>query len=129
MKHRVVFAIHWHQKQKNAHRPDALLQSFEDFYEAVFTMLQIAEEHGTSPADLNCVSADDLDALSEIDVGPFLLRLLRSDEWYVSKTGYTDEAERDGEVEFSLVDELAGDVKERNVCLVRLRYDAEIIDE
>jgi len=117
-----VYAIHWHQKQRNAHQADDLIWAPEGYREAVFKLLEIAEEHGVLPAEHGCFSEDDLDRLREIDVGPFVLRLLRSNEWYPAEFEYTDDPDESGALRFVLENSLDPDVEKRRVKLVELRY-------
>jgi len=117
-----VYAIHWHQKQRNAHQADDLIRAPEGYREAVYLFLMIAEDHGVLPAEHGCYSYDDVDRLEELDVGPFVLRLLRSNEWYPSEIDYTDDPDESGELRFVLENSLDPDVEKRRVKLVELRY-------
>ena len=118
----IAYAIYWHQKQRNAHEADDLIHAREGYQEAIYIFLSIAEEHGILLGELGCQSLEDVDKLKEVDVGPFVLRLLRSDEWYISGVKYTDEEEQDGEFEFCLENRLAPNISNRTVHLVNLRY-------
>jgi len=118
----ITYALHWHQKQRNAHQADDLMLAPEGYQEAIYKFLSIAEEHGILLEELGCQCPEDVDKLKEIDVGPFVLRLLRSDEWYASGVKYTDEEELNGELEFRLENRQAPDVSYRTIRLVELRY-------
>ena len=122
MSGKTVYALHWHQKQRNAHQADDLIFAPEGYVEAACKLLDIAEDHGVLPEEHRCCTHDDVDRLKELDVGPFVLRLLRSDEWYVAEVQEIFEPDDDGRLCFFLDNRLAPNVEDRIVRLVELRY-------
>ena len=122
MSGKTVYAIHWHQKQRNAHQADDLIFAPEGYVEAACKLLDIAEDHGVLPEEHRCCTHDDVDRLKELDVGPFVLRLLRSDEWYVAEVQESFEPDDDGRLCFVLDNRLAPNVEDRIVRLVEHRY-------
>ena len=121
MAQNIVYAIHWHQKQRNSREADELIHA-ESYYEAVYIFFEIAQAHGFTREDLSPYYEHDLDDLPEIDVGPSVIRLLRSDEWYISDFEETDEEDLDGLLDFILYDRLAKNVDQRQVRLIQYRY-------
>jgi hypothetical protein len=125
MSSEIIYAIHWHQKQRNAHQADDLIWALEGYREAACLFVQIAEDHGVMPAEHGCYTHDEVERLKELNVGPFVLRLLRSDEWHVSEVQDTYEPDDDGQLRFVLDNRLAPNVEDRSVRLVELRYAGE----
>lgn len=119
-----VFAVHLHRKPPAAECPDEIYGA-EGHFLAVFTMIEIAEEHGVLPEEHQISTINDLATASRIDLGSSEVRLLRSDEFYVSDVEPTDDEDEDGKLEFWLLDYEDPDVNLRRPVLVELRYAPE----
>lgn len=119
-----VFAVHLHHKPKAADWPDELYGA-ETHMEAVWRMLDIAEEHGVLPEEHQIKTPDDFETATRIDIGSAEVILLRSDEYYVSRIEPTDEEDLDGSLEFRLVNRKDPDLEARHAILVKLRFDPE----
>lgn len=117
-----VFAVHLHQKQRNAAACDELYGAETWSHAALLAVLE-AEAYGVLPLEHGCLDEDDFFRLRELDAGPCVLKVLRSREWPVTETAPTDEPECDGTVGFELIDPCAEDVDRRRVVLVRYVYE------
>lgn len=119
-----LFAVHLHRKPPAADWPDELCGA-ESHAEAVWTMLEIAEDHGVLPEEHQITTIDDFWTATHIDLGSSEAILLRSDEYYVSRVESTDEEEADGKLEFWLTDHDDPEVESRRPVLVEFRFEPE----
>ena len=117
-----VYAVHLHQKQRNAAASDEIFGA-ESELDAAFTIMEMARDYGVQPDEYLRTTMDQLHLLREVDAGPCILRLLRSREWYVSEEEPTDDPDEDGTVVFALVDGWAPQVEDRKIILLRLVYE------
>lgn len=117
-----IYAVHWHQKQKNADKADVLIVGLEGFSDAVFKFLGLIEDHGILRDQHQILSPDDCDDMPEFDLRDSVARFLRSDEFYIESEEWTDEPELDGALEFRLVNPEAKDVSQRRIALIVLKY-------
>ncbi len=117
-----VYAVHLHQKQRNAAAPDEIFGA-ESQLDAAFTIMEMARDYGVQPEEYLRTTMDQLHLLGKVDVGPFILHLLRSREWYVIDDEPTDDPDEDGTVVFALTDARAPQVEDRKIVLLQLVYE------